>query len=119
MKDMNDFLQAILFEDTDYLIAELKAYFEQQQYVWKDEQIIGFRMSDDYDNAYSDWLVVIKTSGTTQTVAAFQCSTKPGWTWLEKQAVATLKEGQYLRMWNFGKASWSNGRNGLCPLPKT
>ena len=120
MKTIDDLLPILGFDTTEDFINGLKAYFLQQQYVWKDEQIIGFRMSDDYDNAYTDWLVVIKTSGTTQTVAAFQCSTKPGWTWLQKQAVATLKEGQRFNFWVKGTTSWSGDKylqqSGYCTI---
>lgn len=103
MKDINDFLQVILFEDTDYLTAGLKAYLEQMGYQWKEEQIIGFRMDDDYTDDYTDWFVIIKGD----TVIAIPGSTKPGSYWRNLGKGGTQKEGQTIGMWAKGNTAWS------------
>ena len=103
MNGIDDLLPILGFENTSDLIAGLKAYFLQQQYVWKDEQIIGFRMDDTYTDTCSDWFVIMNGGN----VVAVQGSTKPGSYWLNLKTGGTLKEGQIIGMWVVGKTDWS------------
>ena len=106
MKGITELLAELGFENQEDLLNGLKAYFEQQQYQWLDQQIIGFRMDDDYTDEFTDWIIALKTDE----IIAVQASTKAGSYWLEKQAVATLKEGQYKGMWRIGTTSWSGDK---------
>jgi hypothetical protein len=102
MKNIDDFLLENGIKDTDYLTAMLKAYFEAQEWNWNDTQIIGMRMTDDYDDEFSDWFIIYKDG----IPIAVKGSTKPG---AEKAGKGSfvLKEGQVKGMWRKGTTTWS------------
>jgi hypothetical protein len=83
------------------LIAKIQNIFEQKNYTWDTNNLIGVRTNDVYTNEFTDYGVIIADNK----LIAYPKSTKPGLTYLNHPdnaaGCACLKEGQYIGMWNF------------------
>jgi hypothetical protein len=106
MKSLDDFLSENNIPDVDSLTAGLKAYYDSKGYTWNDNGIIGMRMSDTYTDEYSDYFILYANG----TPIAISGSTKPGSYFLNLKQGGTMKEGQYLEMWQQGTTTWSGRR---------
>ncbi|MFI5141857.1 MAG: hypothetical protein ACHQII_05830 [Bacteroidia bacterium] len=86
---------------TANLIAKIQNIFEQKNYMWSTNNLIGVRTSDVYTNEFTDYGVIVADNK----LIAYPKSTKPGLTYLNRPdnaaGCACLKEGQYIGMWNF------------------
>ena len=103
MKGINDLLPILGFETSEDLLNGLKSFFLTKGFSWFDNQLIGLRTSDDYDNHFTDWILAVEGDN----ITAVTASTKAGSYWLATKAVATLKECQYIDLWTKGQTAWS------------
>lgn len=97
-------------EELKRLYTRLQQYFIRNEYRWGKYNVIGIRMSDEYTNKFTDWLIFTKN----ESLIMIPFSTKPGWSYVknkqyieDKKGCAVLKEGQYKDFWALGKTGWT------------